>query len=97
LSERDRRLVIDDAAGRGFERLVAQIPLARPADLRRGQIARPGHPAGPKVAGVRDQRREQAARMVGAPRRGCAGVRELSGEAGPAVDLDQEVGQVDDR
>jgi hypothetical protein len=97
LSERDRRLVIDDPARRGFQGLVPQIPLARPADLRRPEVARPSHPAGPEVAGLRHQRGEEMAGVIGAPRRGSAGVRELACEAGPAVNLDQQVGQVDDR
>lgn len=35
--------------------------------------------------------------VIGASRRGSAGVGEMPCESGPAVDLDQQVGQVDDR
>lgn len=89
--------MIDDRAGRALERVVAQVPLARPAHLRRGQVARARHPAGAEVAGLRDERREQQPGVIFASRRRAAGMGQMAREARPAVDLDQQIREVDHR
>lgn len=76
---------------------VAQVPLGGPGELFVGQLAGVGHPGQAEVGGLGEDRGVERARQLGRARLRAAGVGELLDEARPAVDLDQQIGELHPR
>ena len=93
--ERERVVVVDQARVRGVQRRLAQIPVRCPVELVVAEPAAARHPGQPEVGRLRQDRGVQDARQLGAAAGGAARRRQVSGEPGPAVDLDQQLGQPD--
>jgi hypothetical protein len=90
------QVVDEDIVGR-LQLLVAEIPLGRPCELAVAQRAALGHPCRPEVQAGREERGVQVLLQVSHPRGRAGGVREVAGEAGPLLDLGEQVGDVDPR
>ena len=95
LGERQRVVGVDDPRVGGGERFGAQVPLRRPRELLRVDPRGLAHARVAEVAGVREQRGVAVLAQPGLTRRRAVRVRELLAEAGPGVDVDQDVGEID--
>jgi hypothetical protein len=89
--------VVDEDVVGGLQLLVAEIPLRRPRELAVAQRAALRHPRRPEVQAACEQRGVQVLLQVAHPRGRAGGVRQPACEAGPLLDLGEQVGDVDAR
>ena len=88
-------VVVHQARARVGEHFFAEVVLGRPVELVIGELARARHAGQPEVRRLRRDRGEEHVRHVGRAAAVPAQQRELAGEAGPAVDLDQQIREID--
>ena len=90
-------LEVDEPRRRGLQGLVADVPVRAPGQLLVGQVGDPCHADRAEVARLGEDRRIEMAPEFAAPRLCPAGVLEVVAEARPAVDLDEQLAQLDQR
>jgi hypothetical protein len=95
LGERQAVVVVHEAGAGGGQGVLAAELLPRPFELLIAELARPGHARESEVGRLREDHGVEQAWHVGRPSPVAAQRHEVVGEAGPAINLDQELGQID--
>ena len=88
-------LEVDDRGDGRAQGLLPQVPVGAPGQPAVGQLGDLGHRGRAEVAGLRQDRGVEVHPQVLGAGLPPAGVLEVAGEVGPAIDLDEQVGQVD--
>ncbi len=88
-------LEVDDRGDGGAEGFFPQVPIGAPGQAAVGQLGDLGHCGRAEVAPLRQDRGVQVYQQVFGAGLTAAGMLEVAGESGPAVDLEEQVGQVD--
>ena len=86
--------MVDHRGVRRTQRVLAQVPLGGPGQGVVGDAGGLGHRGQPAVARLRQDRGVEVAAQLRVPVRLAAGVGELLRPGRPAVDLDQQLGQL---
>jgi len=87
-------LEIDDLGDGRLERVLTQIPRGAPGEFSIRKTGQFGHLIQAEVAGLSKDRGVQVSDQIPGARLGAAGVLERTTEPSPAIDLDQQVWQV---
>lgn len=90
-------MVVHEAGTGGGQGVLTAELLPRPLELLIAELARPGHARESEVRRLREDHGVEQAWHVGRPSPVAAQRHEMVGEARPAVNLDQELGQINHR
>src|SRR5271165_4810362 len=90
-------LEVDQPCRGGLQGLVAEVPVRTPGQLLVGQVGDPRHAGRTEVTGLGEDRRIEVPPKFAAPRFRPPGVLEVVAEVRPAVDLDEQLAQLDER
>jgi len=86
--------VVDDVVVGGSDGVGSEVPGVGPGQLVCAEPGDAGHGVDPVVAAVGHDGSEESLPVVCGPRGGVVGVGELVEEPAPAVNLDEQVDQV---
>ena len=86
-------LVVDDLSNCRLERVFAQIPGRAPGELAIGKLGDVGHLSQAEVAGVGEDDGVEVRQQILGAWLSTTCMLKATGEAGPGVNLDQEIGE----